>query len=269
MAIGLVLKSLMIVRNKYMNMEIGRDFYKGFMESNAILERFRNLDISSKIRKIDLMKACEFPLPKTEYFDIEDRSGLLDSITRKIEGGIDALIVRVACVPDKKSMPCFCIESEGDIEHAFEGIDSLMGRDQAVTSFILQEAIPDRYKNDKISGRIVFETSDGSSLEQIMEIYKGAKGTGILNDLDVRDKNYRRFEKKFGGIIKLASSIDEQSDIQELEVQGISEFIKNNEIKMLKVRDIFARSKDKKANETPICFEFSYFRGDIVFTDFD
>ena len=106
-------------------------------------------------------------------------------------------------------------------------------------------------------------------IQEVLEIYKGARSTGVLNNVDINDPNYQRFVKKTGEFMKPAKTLDAGSSIEEGEVKEIYDFLNMYREKIETIIDIITKSQKKSTNDMTISFEFSYRDGRIVFSDID
>ena len=84
----------------------------------------------------------------------------------------------------------------------------------SIKYLIIQDATPVESAKDKISGRISFEKEELMPVQEILEIYKGARSTGILNNVDINDPNFQRFTKKAGEFMKPTKKLDTDSLIK-------------------------------------------------------
>ena len=239
---------------------------------NKMVERFNDPEIPYRIRRTEILEAVGLPTPKTDYLKKTEINLLKDKVSEELQSHDYPLIVRFACVPDKFSMPFFYLEKEMSDEEKnkiVEEIRSVIENDSNIKYLILQEATPAEKAKDKISGRIVFEKGEMAPIQEVLEIYKGARSTGILNNVNVNDPNFQRFIKKAGEFMKPVKNLDTDSSIKEGEVRKIYEFLKMYQEKIETIIDIITKSQKKSANDMSISFEFSYRDGRIVFSDID
>jgi len=234
------------------------------------VEKFKDPKIPYKIRKTQLLENFNLPIPETEYFKREDIVNLKNRTIERIKLSTDPLIIRVACIPDKLSMPFFYVESnEINISHIIREVGSLLDQDGSIVSLILQDATPKEKISDKISGRISFESEKMIPVEQFLEIYKGSRSTGILNNLSKRDPQFMRFVKEAGHFMRPETEFNGKSTITKLEIKDLYNLLESYKEKMENVKQVIAKSLDKLEKETLVVFEFSYRNGEIIFTDFD
>lgn len=71
------------------------------------VEDFNNQEIPYKVRKIDLLRSVDLPIPKTDCFKREEINSLREQILKEVKADESSFIVRFACIPDKFSMPFF------------------------------------------------------------------------------------------------------------------------------------------------------------------
>ncbi|MEK7564874.1 MAG: hypothetical protein AAB394_02985 [Patescibacteria group bacterium] len=216
---------------------------------NKVVEDFNKIEIPLKIRKIKLLETMELPISKIDFIKKEDADSLESMILKKFEYQDYPLIIRFACIPDKFSMPSFYIEKEMDGEEKraiIEKINSLTKDDMSIKYLIIQDATPVESAKDKISGRISFEKEELMPVQEILEIYKGARSTGILNNVDINDPNFQRFTKKAGEFMKPTKKLDTDSLIKESEVREIYSFLNIYQEKIETITDIIAKSQNNK-----------------------
>lgn len=236
-----------------------------------LLEKFSDVAIPYKIRKIELLKDVNLPVPKAEYFDRKNLGDLEQAIINKIaEDPETPLVIRVACVPDKLSMPIFYMEKEEDFKDNLHKIESLIENEPTITNFILQEATPQDKTRDKISGRFLFAGQEMLPLESALEIYKGSRSTAILNRAEISDQNFLRFEKKAGHFLRPTKEIDyEATSITEDEIRAIARYLDEYRDNMELAKKVFSASDVNRGENEEACFEFSYRDREINFIDID
>ncbi|MBK9334674.1 MAG: hypothetical protein IPM96_20305 [Ignavibacteria bacterium] len=107
------------------------------------------------------------------------------------------MIARFACIPNRLGIPSVYINIPEEKVVALFEISKIINLYPEIKNIILQEATKETSKFDKISGRLLLENNNlHSSREEVLEIYKGARETGILNKVNVVDNNFLIFEKK-------------------------------------------------------------------------
>lgn len=241
--------------------------------TDKMVEKFNNIEIPYKIRKIELLETVELPIPKTDYFKRTEIELLRAKVLEELQLHNYPLIVRVACIPDKFSMPFFFIENnmgKDKIDATLNEIHSLIKKNSAIKYFILQEATPIETAKDKISGRISFEKGKMAPIQEMLEIYKGARSTGILNNVDVSASNFRIFVKRADEFMKPAKETDKDSSIKVEEIREIFNYLNKYREKMETIIDVITKSRNKSANDDmTISFEFSYRDRKMVFSDID
>ncbi|MFH1233861.1 MAG: hypothetical protein V1649_04420 [Patescibacteria group bacterium] len=239
---------------------------------DKMVEKFNDPEIPYKIKKTELLETVGLPIPKTDYFKKTEIKLLKGKILEELQSHDYPLIIRVACIPDKFSMPFFFIENNMEkdkIDTMLNNICSSIKKDSTIQYFILQEATPLESAKDKISGRISFEKGTMMPIQEVLEIYKGARSTSVLNNVDVNDPNFQRFVKKAGEFMKPAKTLDADSSIEEGEVKEIYNFLSMYREKIETIIDIITKSQKKSVNDTVVSLEFSYRDGKIVFSDID
>lgn len=87
-----------------------------------------------------------------------------------------------------------------------------------------------------------------SPIQEVLEIYKGARSTGVLNNVDVNDPNYQRFVKKAGEFMKPAKTLDADSSIEEGDIREIYNFLSMYREKMETIIDRYNNKKPKKSS---------------------
>lgn len=70
--------------------------------------------LPSKIKKTKLLENVGLPVPDTDYFTAQEIKKLKDKIRIRFKKQGGPLILRVACIPDKYTMPSFYIETLRD-----------------------------------------------------------------------------------------------------------------------------------------------------------
>lgn len=236
--------------------------------SSKMVEKFNDHKVPYKIRKIELLEAVGLPTPKAEFFKTDDIEALKSVILKKLQSEDCSLILRVACNPDKFSMPFFFIEND-KLDQILDEIRSLVEKDPTIKYFILQEATPEEAAKDKISGRILFENGEMMPEQEVVEIYKGSRSTNVLNNVDVSDANFFSFVKTAGEFMKPVKKLTPDSLITENEVKDIYNLLNTHREKIEGMIDIIAKSQMKTANDLSVSVEFSYRDGRIVFSDID
>ncbi|MDD4476608.1 MAG: hypothetical protein PHY40_00420 [Patescibacteria group bacterium] len=239
---------------------------------DKMIERFNDPEIPYKIKKTKLLETVGLPIPKTDYFEKTEIKLLEGKIFEELQAHDSPLVVRFACMPDKLSMPFFYLEKEmndEEINKIVEKIHTLFESDSSVKYLILQEATPAEKTKDKISGRISFEKGEMLPTQEVLDIYKGARSTGILNNVNVNDPNFQTFIKKTGEFLKPTKKLDKDSLIKEEEIREIYNFLNLYREKIETIINIITKSKNKSVNDMTISLEFSYRDGKIVFSDID
>lgn len=249
-----------------------RETYQEEPKSENIINNFNNIEIPLKIKKIKILETVGLPISQMDFLKRDDIGDLPALLSEKLKLSDGPLIVRSACVPDKFSMPTFYLEkemSEIDKIKIIEEIYSLVNNDQTIKYLIIQDATPSHSAKDKISGRILFEKSDMAPIQEILEIYKGARSTGVLNNVNTEDPNFQIFIKKAGEFMKPTKKLSADSSIKEGEIRDIYRFLVQYRDKIDTAIDMIANRPNKDPKDTPISFEFSYRDGKIVFSDID
>lgn len=235
-------------------------------------EDFRQPEIPLKIKKIKLLETVGLPISKMDFIKKENFDDLAATISERLKHQDCPLIIRFACAPDKFSMPFFYLEKEVGEEEKnkiIEDIYSLIKNDSTIGYLILQDATPADSAKDKISGRILFEKGEAMPAQEVLEIYKGARSTGILNNVNVNDPNFQIFIKKAGEFMKPTKNLSADSSIKEGEVKEIYNFLKMYREKIETIMDVITRSQKKSAKDMAVSLEFSYRDGKIIFSDID
>lgn len=256
------------MRKQFVDKEAIAD-YERFSSINRMVNKFENQNVPSKIRKIDLLEEAGLPIPKTDYFPKNEIQNLKDKIEERLRNGEDSLVIRIACVPDVHSMPVFYIEKDTDINELIDQINNLLTNELTITHFILRESMPETKAKDKISGRIILEDKKVVPRENVIELYKGARSTAILNTVDIADPNYQRFEKKKGEPLKQITRLSDQSEITEKDMEEINDSLEKYKLKMKNVKEVIAKSGEKDIDDILVCLEFTYLDHEIKFTDID
>lgn len=240
--------------------------------SDKMVEDFNQTETPLKIKKIKLLETVGLPISKMEFIKKENFDDFAGMVLERLRHQDCPLIVRFACMPDKLSMPFFYIEeeaSEDERDRIIEKIYSLTNNDQTIKFIILQDATSAESAKDKISGRILFEKGEMMPTQEILEIYKGARSTNILNSVDINDPNFQRFVKNAGEFMKPTKKLDAESSINEGEIRAVHNSLKMYREKIETIIGIIVKSQNKSINDMTISIEFSYRDGKIVFSDID
>ncbi len=237
--------------------------------NSGLVERYMDSSIPLKIRKTNLLAMCGLPIPESVFFDKVEIDNLDNEIKSFFGNDSWPLILRVACVPNKSSMPFFYINNEEEVRNVISEAQELLKGDSSIKSFILQEATPEEKAKEKISGRIVLESTRMIPTEQTVEIYKGARSTSILNNVKLGDPRLLRFQKKTGQFMKPEQEITRESNVSEGEIRGIFSSLKGYLEMMESVKAVIAKSEKKDPDNLSCSFEFSYRAGRITFIDID
>jgi len=234
----------------------------------ALAKLFDDVNIPLKIRKIKLIKEVGLPMPKTDYFDVKELRSLKTKIIERLQYD-ESLVVRVACIPDKLSMPVFHMETRGDLTETIAKIRDLIKVDPSIKYLILRNTISREKIKDRVAGRFSLESSAMAPNDQFLDIYKGARSIDILDTVKEDDPNFQRFVKKTGGFMSPEKLLDHSSDIKESELREIYSLLQRYTSRLELIRRVIALSRDKSVDQTTTCFEFSFIENNLVFTDFD
>jgi hypothetical protein len=239
-------------------------------ESEPVLERieheYLNSSLPSKIKKTELLRELGLPIPKTDFFPRGEIAALRKRLVDRLADEKRPMIVRVACVPDKFTMPAFLVDAKENIDQAMKKIEKLVEQDRTITHFILQFATPKDKIIDKIVGRIVYGSASSLPSTKTVELFKGAKNAEIFNHLDTRNRSYERLEQKLGEFVKPKVK---SKTISEEEVKNIHTALEGYEPQLEIAKKIFAKGQNKTNDEISTTFEFSYRDGNLVFVDID
>lgn len=239
-------------------------------ENEQVLERVKekylNSSLPLKIAKTELLRDLGLPTPETDYFSKDEISALKTRILQRLPLEEKPLIVRVACVPDRFSMPTFFVEDAKDIDQIIEQMGHLVTSESTVTHFILQNATPKSRVKNKIVGRLLYTGQQSLPLAKIVELYKGAKSADVLDRVKGEDPNYERLEQRLGEFTK---PISKSTIIDQAETRNIYSILNNYEPQLELAKKIFASGRNKAGDETSASFEFSYRDGNLVFVDID
>jgi hypothetical protein len=225
--------------------------------------------IPYKIQKIQLFEQVGLPTPETKFF-LRESIEEVASYVRGLYSDLKPLIIRVACSPDRQSMPHFYIDNKEDIENKLSELKSLINSEKCISYIIVQEATPREEASNKISGRLLFGGKKLSPIEEVVELYKGSRSTSVLNNVNTADHNFVSFEKKAGEFLKpkklpINNELIKEGDLSEAEVEDVMVRLRNFNDKIELARELF--SENEKKDE--IIFEFWYRNGKVAFTDID
>lgn len=231
-----------------------------------IKEKYLNSSLPLKIAKTELLNDLGLPTPKTDFYPKTEIETLRNKILQRRTEEKRPLIVRVACVPDRFSMPSFIVNDESDIEQIIQKVNDLVNTEGTITHFILQNATPEDKVKDKIVGRLLYAGNKSIPLAKVTELYKGAKNAGIFDRVDPSDPNYERIEQELGKFPKPASK---SKAISPDDTKNIYNILSNYEPQLEIAKEIFAKRQNKPEDEISASFEFSYRDGNLVFADID
>jgi hypothetical protein len=239
-------------------------------DDEPVLKKIENEYINSKsplkIKKTELLRELGLPIPRTDFFKRNELIALKEKVLQRITEEKRPLIIRVACVPDKFSMPDFSIDKATQIDEILAKLQNLIKKEQTITHLILQSATPKNRIKDKIVGRILYTDMRSQPAAVVIELYKGAKSAGIFNKLDIKDENYVRLEQKLGEFMKLEHK---SRTISKDDTNDIYSSLKEYGSQLEKAKQIYAKSQYKTSDYLSVCFEFSYRDGNLVFVDID
>lgn len=222
-----------------------------------------------KIRKTVLLERCGLPIPYTTYVSRNDLNRLGEEIEQAAQARDFPQIVRVACTPDRLSMPTRYIESRADVHDAQAWAHQLLCLEPTVTHLMIQEATPREKAPLKISGRLTFEARRMCPLTNVLELYKGSRSTGILNAVNPNDLNFLRYEKRLGRFLHIVGGCLRSSTILDGEVRDIYRSLASFEEAFRHACNIIATARSVSEDSMTFCFEFSYCEGHLVFSDVD
>lgn len=166
-------------------------------------------------------------------------------------------------------MPAFYVRKEEDIAVCIKNVKMMLEKYSDIDSIILQNATHEKEAENKISGRLLFYENSRTSVEQVMELYKGAMSIGILNNVDVSSPRYARFVKKYGEMMKPERRIDNDSPLTQSEIKDIAEKLQEYKESIDFAKNIFLTETRKRNINAGVSFEFFYKNGKIIFTDID
>lgn len=251
-------------------MEKHFDFYnKDDLIISSLVESFKNKEIPYKIRKINLLMEANLPIPETSYFKKDEIFELKKEVIEKTKNNNNQhFVIRLACIPDKLSMPVFHIGID-NLDGVLSQIRLLCQQDDSISHLILREAIGVGDEKEKIVGRLTFESSKMLPVEQVLEIYKGSETTSILNNVNPGDPNFYSFTKNAGNFMKPSRQIRETESLSSDEVKELYCELDLYKNQMELVKKVFSEANRKKEEEISLGLEFSFYKGKIFFHDMD
>lgn len=233
-------------------------------------ERFRGSGESLKVRKIKLLIAFGLPIPETDVFTSKELDLLEEKILERRRLNPEApMIIRFGCIPDQYSMPAIVLDPEIDIRQAMDRVRSYIEKMGQIRDIILQELTLESKADEKISGRLLLEKFDAYPREEVLELYKGARNTTVLNNVDASSPNFFHFEKKMGGFMNLDRITKAGSSVTESEIRDICRILFNFRNEFDFIKKVIARIKGVRPENLIVSFEFSYLKGRLVFSDID
>lgn len=235
-----------------------------------LAENYQRGGESLKVKKIRLLEDLGLPIPKTGILRADQLDFLEEKIREIYTSNLErSMIIRFGCVPDQFSMPSVVIESDSNIGQAINEVSSYVSKNQQIKEIVLQELTSEADAPNKISGRLLFEKSDAYPREEVLELYKGARNTNILNNVDTSDTNFLHFEKNIGHYIKLSQTKSDKSTFKESEIKDIYNLIQGFHSKLDSIKKVVAKQRGVKEEDFVLCIEFSYLHGRLVFSDID
>lgn len=228
--------------------------------------QIRDLEAPIKVKKLTLIEMVGLPTMKTDIFEARDIDALKRKILERLATATTsehtaALTIRVACVPDRMSMPSFIVRNEVEMESVIEKLRMLMEAERSIKNIILRDFDVVGRPEDKIAVRL--NTATGT-----IEMYKGAKSTSILNNVETDDPNFVSLSSK-GGMLKPTVDLVGRN-VPISEVKRVVEIIKMNEDRIAELEEMAIQAGiSEKHNPQGVVLEFSYNGGLVNFTDFD
>jgi len=234
-----------------------------------LAERFSDESEPLKVRKIELLQSLGLPTSNMDFFTPENIGDLCDQINLRRQNGEQSLMIRFACVPDRFSMPTLTVEPEDNISELLDNLQDLIVKHPEIKKIILTQFTPEEQAKDKISGRYTLENQFATPVENILELYKGARSTGVLNKANTDDPNFLFFIRESGKQLALRTPKNEGSTIEDGEIRSIYQTLCEYSSKMESAKRIIAKSQDTRFEKLTTIFEFSYLKGRFVFSDID
>jgi len=231
---------------------------------NNLVEKFNDEQVPLKIRKINLLEAIDLPIPKTDIISRKNELEIKEKISTRLRESNEPLIMRFSGHDDKLGMPSFYIDDEKNLVDVLRRMKDIFTRDLNISHVILQSATPNEEIHNKISGRLMI--SDDMN-DEIIELYKGARSTGVLNSVNQSDIQFYRLIKPAGGFMRPEKKIDPNSTLNTGEVIDMIRKIDEKRDAIEIARSVLHNSK--RHNRNDYTFEFSYRNGNLVFTDID
>lgn len=244
---------------------------EAFIENAA--RRFREKGVPLKVKKLELLKEIGLPVKEGRYYDRASIDALREDLIQQFDVDNEAsFVIRVACEPDKLSMPSFRINVKSEIDSSLLALGRLIEDDRSIKQIILRPFIsPGKIKN-RIAGRLSF-MGDSTTTQDILELYKGAETTGVFNTVDLQNRRFRSFIRKAGEFMKpsgLSIQKDEKDgEVSEEEIKNIHRQLELQREKMDVLHEVVAASKGSIPEKISLTFEFSYLNGEFWYTDFD
>jgi len=232
-----------------------------------LVKSYDDEQIPLKIRKINLLERVNLPIPETDTINKNNRKEIKEKIVERLHKSNMPLIMRFSGRSDEPGMPSCYIENEKNLDSALKQMEDIFTRDLNVSHVILQRATPKEEISRKVSGRLIMYDDADDRNDEIIELYKGARSTGILNSVDPSDPQFHRLIKPIGGFMRFEKKIDPNSTLNTSEVIDIVQKINEKRDAMKIVQSVLHESK--KHSRSDYVFEFSYRDGDLIFTDID
>lgn len=242
-----------------------------FLEDAA--KRFSGKEIPLKIRKLELLKEIGLPVKEGRYYERGAIDALREDLAQQFDSNRElSFVIRVACEPDKLSMPSFRIDAREGIEQSIQDLLKLIEEDHSIQQVILRPFISPSKIQDRIAGRLSF-MGDTTTTKEILELYRGAETTGVLNVVDPQNPKFRSFTKRAGEFMKPSDGVVPKNGangtFSEEDIKNVYRQLELCREKMDALHEVVAISKKSVPEKTPLTFEFSYLDGDFWYTDFD
>ncbi|MDD5710901.1 MAG: hypothetical protein PHV43_02255 [Candidatus Colwellbacteria bacterium] len=232
-----------------------------------LVEEYDDESTPLKVRKINLLETVGLPISETDILSKDNKQEIKEKIIERLHGGDVSLVVRFSGRDDGLGMPSCYIDNEEDLGDILEQMEDIFTHDPNISHVILQSATPRREASNKVSGRLMMYDDVDSGYDEIVELYKGARSTGVLNLVDPSDPQFHRLVKPLGGFMKPREEIDPSSTLTTGEVVGIVRKLNDKRDAIEIVQSVLRQSRRHSRNDYTL--EFSYRDGDLIFTDID
>lgn len=222
--------------------------------------------IPLKVRKINLFQQTDLPTPNVHLLTPSDFADISPIFYRDLNLELPVAI-RYASIPNRFFMLNTRIDSPDEVEDKLALIKDFISRDSDIKTIIVQEATRKEDIPFKISGRYFLLDTLTSTTEEVLELYKGAQNTGVLNNSNLDLPNFISFEKKLGELCFRSGK--DVGIFSRTELDDILGHLYRYKEKLYIIKNAIGQKINTREDYISLCFEFSSIRGRFSFIDID